>query len=73
MEAARRAEKELGAEIVIIKKTSMEYSQKKDPPSCPSVLVNGRIVAPSYTLIGTAAVTYEDIQAAILSNSGSEA
>jgi hypothetical protein len=51
MEAARRAEKELGAEIVIIKKTSKEYSQEKDPPSCPSVIVNGRIV--SAVQIGT--------------------
>jgi hypothetical protein len=73
MEAARRAVKELGAEIVIIKKTSKEYSQEKNPPSCPSVAVNGRIISPSFTLLGTAAVTYEDIQAAILSNSGSEA
>jgi len=35
MEAARGAEKEFGAEIVVIKKTSQEYSQMKDPMPCP--------------------------------------
>jgi hypothetical protein len=44
MEAARGAEKEFGAEIVVIKKTSQEYSQMKDPMPCPSVVVNGRVI-----------------------------
>ncbi len=44
-EAAGRAEKELGAEIVIIKKTSPEYAKEKYPPPCPSVMVNGRLIA----------------------------
>lgn len=44
-ETAGRAEKELGAEVVIIKKTSPEYALEKDPPPCPSVAVNGRVVA----------------------------
>ena len=35
----------MGAEVVIIKKPSTEYSLEKDPPPCPSVAVNGRIVA----------------------------
>jgi hypothetical protein len=73
MEAARRAEKELDAEIVVIKKTSKEYSQEKDSPACPSVMVNGRMISPSFALIGPNVVTYEDIKAAIASSRGSEA
>jgi hypothetical protein len=41
MDAARGAEKEFGAEIVVIKKTSKEYGRTKDPLPCPSVVVNG--------------------------------
>ncbi len=44
MEAAGRAETELGAEIRIIKKTSNEYRMEKDPPPCPSVMVNGTFI-----------------------------
>jgi hypothetical protein len=44
-EAAGRAEKELGAEIRVIKKTSNEYRMEKDPPPCPSVMVNGKFIA----------------------------
>ncbi len=44
-DAAGRAEKELGAEIRVIKKTSDEYRMEKDPPPCPSVMVNGKFVA----------------------------
>ena len=58
MDAARRAHDELGAEIVVIKKTSKEYSMEKDPP-CPSVLVNGRIIARNDT------VTYEALKTAL--------
>lgn len=63
MEAAGRAEKEFGAEIRVIKKTSKEYSTEKDPPPCPSVMVNSRFIARSK------AVTYEELKAAILSDS----
>jgi hypothetical protein len=62
MEAARRAHDELGAEIVVIKKTSKEYSLEKDPPPCPSVLVNGRIIARNDT------VTYEALKAVLVTN-----
>jgi hypothetical protein len=61
MDAARRAEKELGAEIVVIRKTSKEYSSEKDPPPCPTVLVNGRIIARN------ADVSYAALKTAILS------
>ncbi len=44
-EAAGRAGKELGAEITVIKKTSPEYAREKNPPPCPSVMVNGRLIA----------------------------
>jgi len=50
MDAAREAEKEFGAEIVVIKKTSKEYSELKDPLPCPSVVVNGRVVARNDTI-----------------------
>lgn len=45
MDAARGAEEEFNAEIRVIKKTSKEYQAEKDPLPCPSVVVNGRIVA----------------------------
>jgi hypothetical protein len=63
MDAARRAHDELGAEIVVIKKTSKEYGMEKDPLPCPSVLVNGRIIARNDT------VTYEALKAALLGDS----
>ena len=63
MDAAGRAAKEFGAEIVIIKKSSKEYGQEKDPPPCPSVKVNGRLIAINDT------VTYEALKAAILGES----
>lgn len=66
MEAAGRAEKELGAVIKVIKKTSPEYSAEKDPPPCPSVIVNAIFIAKNDT------VTYDALKAAIKS-SGSEA
>lgn len=61
MDAARRAEQELGAEIVVIRKTSKEYGMEKDPPPCPTVLVNGRTIARN------ADVSYAALKAAILS------
>ena len=63
MEAAGRAGKELGAAIHVVKKTSREYALEKEPPPCPSVMVNGRLVARSETL------TYEALEIAILSDS----
>ena len=63
MDAAGQAERELGAQIVIIKKTSTEYSQEKDPPPCPSVMVNGRFIAKNDT------VTFDALKTAILSGS----
>ena len=62
MEAARGAEKEFGAEIVVIKKTSKEYSEMKDPLPCPSVILNGRIIAKNDT------VTQQVLKAAIMSD-----
>jgi hypothetical protein len=59
LQAAGQAEKELGALIVVIKKTSEEYSREKDPPPCPSVLVNGRIIAKNDT------ITYQGLKTAI--------
>ena len=62
-EAAGRAEKELGAQIVIVKKTSPEYAKEKDPPPCPSVMVNGRLIAKNDI------VTYEALKDALVSDS----
>ncbi len=50
-------------EIVVVKKTSKEYGREKDPPPCPSVMVNGRFIAKNYT------VTYEALKTSILSDS----
>jgi hypothetical protein len=61
MDAARRAEKEFGAEIVVVRKTSKEYGSEKNPPPCPTVLVNGRTIARN------ADVSYEALKTAILS------
>ena len=62
-EAAGRAEKELGAQIVIVKKTSPEYAKEKDPPPCPSVMVNGRLIAKNDI------VSYEALKDALVSGS----
>lgn len=58
--AAREAEKELGAEIKVITKTSREYAEEKEAPPCPSVAVNGALIAINDI------VTYENIKSAIL-------
>ena len=47
----------------MIKKTSSEYAAEKDPPPCPSVMVNGRFIARGKV------VAYEELKAAILSDS----
>jgi hypothetical protein len=44
-DAARRAEQEVGAEIREIRKTSREYGEEKNPPPCPSVAADGRLIA----------------------------
>jgi len=62
-EAAGLAEKELGAQIVIVKKTSPEYAREIDPPPCPSVIVNGKFIARNEV------VSYEALKDAILSDS----
>jgi hypothetical protein len=62
MEVAWGAEKEFGAEIVVIKKTSQEHSQMKDPMPCPSVVVNGRVVTRNHM------VTQRALKAAIMSD-----
>lgn len=59
MQAARRAEQELGAEIIVIKKTSKEYAAEKNPPPAPSVVVDGKLVVADGT------VTYEELEDAL--------
>jgi hypothetical protein len=63
MNAAGRAAQEFSAEVMMIKNTSKEYAQEKDPPPCPSVMVNDRFIAKNDT------VTYEALKTAILSDS----
>jgi hypothetical protein len=63
METAGRAEKEFGAEIKVIKKTSPEYAAEKNPPPCPSVMVNNRFISKNDT------ITYEALKTAIISDS----
>ncbi len=63
MDAARRAAREFGAQIVAVKKTSPEYAKEKDPLPCPSVVVNGRIIARNET------ITYQGLKTAIMSES----
>ena len=43
----------------MIKKTSREYGQLKEQLPCPSVVVNGRIIARNDT------ITYQGLRAAI--------
>ncbi len=59
MEAAGRAEKEMGAAIEVVKKSSKEYVLEDDPPPCPSVMVNGELIAEG-------AVAYEVLKAELL-------
>ena len=62
MQAARQAAEELGAELTVIKKTSVEYGREDNPPPCPSMAVNGHFIV----FDGT--VTYEDLKQAIGKN-----
>jgi hypothetical protein len=61
VDAAGRAEKELGTVTRVIKKASEEYALQVDPPPCPSVVVGARLIAANDV------VTYEALRAAILS------
>jgi hypothetical protein len=63
MDAAREAEKEFGAQLIVIKKTSPEYAEEKDPLPCPSVVVNGRSIARNDI------ITYASLKTALLSDS----
>ncbi len=60
MDAAGRAEKEFGTQIVIIKKSSPEYAREKEPPPCPSVKLDDRSIA------NNDIVTYEGLKSAIM-------
>ena len=60
MQAAGLVAKEFGAEIKIIKKSSPEYAAEKDPPPCPSVMVNGQFIAKNDI------VTFDALRDAIL-------
>jgi hypothetical protein len=60
MESARRAEKEFGAEVVMVMKTSQEYRLMKDAPPCPSVKVNDTFIAKRCL------ITYDQFKAALL-------
>ena len=54
------AEKEFGAKIVIVSKTSPEYSAENNPPPCPSVSVDNVVI------VHDGIITYEDLAAVIL-------
>ena len=60
MESAGRAEKELGAEVVVIKKTSKEYASEKDAPPCPSVKIDDCFI------VKRGLITYDQLKAAVL-------
>ena len=60
VEAAGRAAKEFDAEITVIKKTSPEYANEKEPLPCPSVVLNGRVIARNDT------TTYEALKTSLI-------
>jgi hypothetical protein len=55
-----RAEKEFGAKIVIISKTSPEYHAESNPPPCPSVSVDNVII------VQDGIISYEDLTTVIV-------
>ena len=59
MESARMAETELGAKVVVVSKSSSEYAAMKNAPPCPSVELNGALLAENGT------VTFDQIKAAL--------
>ncbi|HTG00145.1 MAG TPA: hypothetical protein VK654_06115 [Nitrospirota bacterium] len=63
-DAAGRTAKETGAEIRVIKKSSPEYAKEKDPPPCPSVMVNTTFIAKNDI------ISYEALLDAVLNNPG---
>jgi hypothetical protein len=60
MLAARKAKETLGIDIVVVKKGSDEYYSESNPPPCPSVAVNGRLIVKDGT------IDSEQLQAEIL-------
>ncbi len=46
--------------------SSREYALEDDPPPCPSVVVDGRLI------VEDAMVTYEALEAAILNGRGAD-
>ncbi|MDP3297285.1 MAG: hypothetical protein Q8N09_06815 [Thermodesulfovibrionia bacterium] len=59
MQSAWKAKDELGVEVIVIKKTSKEYNMEKDPLPCPSIVLNGKVLANNGT------ITYEELKAEI--------
>jgi hypothetical protein len=61
MAAAGQAAKEFAdVKIKVIKKTSPEYAAEKNPPPCPSVMVNNAFIARNDI------VTFEAIKAVLI-------
>ena len=60
MQSAWKAKDELGVEVIVIKKTSKEYNMEKNPPPCPSVMLNNRFIIQDGT------VTYDELKSKIL-------
>ncbi len=58
-EAAGRAAKEFAVEVIIIKKTSPEYASENNPLPCPSVVLNGKVLARNDV------ITYEALKTAL--------
>lgn len=44
LEAARAVQKEYPIHVEVIKKGSEEYAGTADPPPCPSVMLDGRLI-----------------------------
>jgi hypothetical protein len=51
--------------VQIVKKSSRDYALEDDPPPCPSVMVNGELIAEG-------AVTYEVLKEELLSAGAGE-
>ena len=60
MQAALKAINNLGVELVIIKNGSDEYLMEGNPPQCPSVAVDNRLIIENGT------IEYEQLRAEIL-------
>lgn len=55
----------MGAEVVVVMKTSSEYGRLKDAPPCPSVKVNDTFIARK------SLITFEQLKAALLNEEAS--